>query len=122
MGLTQHTNGVDSNINAVVNLLLLGGHMGGPGAGTCCVRGHSNVQGDRTMGIWERPGKPFLEALGHLSSDFTAPEEKWGTDTVETIHALCEGRIKVFFAVSGGQRFRTLRTRHIRLMRCNGAV
>ena len=63
MGLTQQKNGVD-NVAAVVNLLLLGGHMGRPGAGTCCVRGHSNVQGDRTMGIWERPGKPFLEALG----------------------------------------------------------
>jgi molybdopterin-dependent oxidoreductase alpha subunit len=59
MGLTQQKNGVD-NVAAVVNLLLLGGHIGKPGAGTCCVRGHSNVQGDRTMGVWERPPKRFL--------------------------------------------------------------
>jgi molybdopterin-dependent oxidoreductase alpha subunit len=98
MGLTQQKNGVD-NVAAVVNLLLLGGHMGKPGAGTCCVRGHSNVQGDRTMGVWERPGKPFLDALGR-EFNFVPPAQ-WGTDTVETIHAMCEGKIKVFLAISG---------------------
>ncbi len=98
MGLTQQKNGVD-NVAAVVNLLLLGGHMGKPGAGTCCVRGHSNVQGDRTMGIWERPGKRFLEALGH---EFNfVPPANWGKDTVETLHAMCERQIKVFVAISG---------------------
>src|SRR5262249_41758434 len=59
MGLTQHRNAV-ANIQEVVNLLLLGGHLGRPGAGACPVRGHSNVQGDRTMGIWEKPGPQFL--------------------------------------------------------------
>ncbi len=98
MGLTQQKNGVD-NVAAVVNLLLLGGHMGRPGAGTCCVRGHSNVQGDRTMGIWERPSKRFLKALG---SEFNfTPPAKWGKDTVETLHAMCERQIKVFVAISG---------------------
>ena len=98
MGLTQQKNGVD-NVAAVVNLLLLGGHMGKPGAGTCCVRGHSNVQGDRTMGVWERPPKPFLEALGR-EFNFVPPAQ-WGKDTVETIHAMCDRQIKVFFAISG---------------------
>jgi molybdopterin-dependent oxidoreductase alpha subunit len=98
MGLTQQKNGVD-NVAAVVNLLLLGGHMGKSGAGTCCVRGHSNVQGDRTMGIWERPGKPFLEALGR-EFNFVPPMD-WGKDTVETLHAMCEKQIKVFLAISG---------------------
>jgi anaerobic selenocysteine-containing dehydrogenase len=98
MGLTQQKNGVD-NVAAVVNLLLLGGHMGKPGAGTCCVRGHSNVQGDRTMGVWERPPKRFLEALGR-EFNFVPPAQ-WGKDTVETIHAMCDRQIKVFFAISG---------------------
>jgi molybdopterin-dependent oxidoreductase alpha subunit len=98
MGLTQQKNGVD-NVLSLVNLQLLGGHMGRPGAGTCCMRGHSNVQGDRTMGIWERPGKPFLEALGR---EFNfAPPRQWGKDVVETIHAMHDGQIKIFFAISG---------------------
>src|SRR6202041_3070575 len=62
-GLTQQRNGVD-NVSMIVNLLLVGGNIGRPGAGTVCVRGHSNVQGDRTMGVWERPPKAFLDALG----------------------------------------------------------
>ena len=62
MGLTQHRNGV-ANVASVMNLLLIGGHMGRPGAGACCVRGHSNVQGDRTMGIWERASGVFLDSL-----------------------------------------------------------
>jgi molybdopterin-dependent oxidoreductase alpha subunit len=98
LGLTQQRNGVD-NVSMIVNLLLVGGHMGRPGAGTVCVRGHSNVQGDRTMGIWERPPKPFLEALGkEFGFD---PPQKWGYDTVETLHAMFQGDIKVFFAISG---------------------
>ena len=60
MGLTQHKNGVD-NIREIVNLLLLKGSIGKSGAGTCPVRGHSNVQGDRTMGIWEKPKTSFLD-------------------------------------------------------------
>ncbi len=98
LGVTQQRNGVD-NVNMIVNLLLVGGHMGRPGAGTVCVRGHSNVQGDRTMGIWERPPKPFLDALG---KEFGfEPPQKWGYDTVETLHAMFAGDIKVFFAISG---------------------
>jgi molybdopterin-dependent oxidoreductase alpha subunit len=98
LGVTQQRNGVD-NVNMIVNLLLVGGHMGRPGAGTVCVRGHSNVQGDRTMGIWERPPKPFLAALG---KEFGfEPPSKWGYDTVETLHAMFAGDIRVFFAISG---------------------
>ena len=62
MGLTQHKNGV-SVIQEVTNLLLMGGHIGKKGAGLCPVRGHSNVQGDRTVGIWERPSEAFLKKL-----------------------------------------------------------
>jgi molybdopterin-dependent oxidoreductase alpha subunit len=98
LGLTQHRNGVD-NVSMIVSLLLVGGNIGRPGAGTVCVRGHSNVQGDRTMGVWERPPKPFLDVLG---KEFNfAPPQKWGYDTVETLHAMFAGDIKVFFAISG---------------------
>lgn len=62
MGLTQHKNAVDT-IKEIVNLLLLKGSIGKPGAGTCPVRGHSNVQGDRTMGIYEKPSAKFLQSL-----------------------------------------------------------
>jgi molybdopterin-dependent oxidoreductase alpha subunit len=98
LGVTQQRNGVD-NVSMIVNLLLVGGHMGRPGAGTVCVRGHSNVQGDRTMGIWERPPKPFLDAL-KKEFNFEPPQKK-GYDTVETLHAMFGGDIKVFFAISG---------------------
>jgi molybdopterin-dependent oxidoreductase alpha subunit len=98
LGMTQHRNGVD-NVAMIVNLLLVGGHMGRPGAGTVCVRGHSNVQGDRTMGIWERPPKAFLDALG---KEFNfEPPRKSGYDTVESLHAMFDGYVKVFFAISG---------------------
>ena len=98
LGMTQHRNGVD-NVAMIVNLLLVGGHMGRPGAGTVCVRGHSNVQGDRTMGIWERPPKAFLDALG---KEFKfEPPRKSGYDTVESLHAMFDGYVKVFFAISG---------------------
>ncbi|MGA2430148.1 MAG: FdhF/YdeP family oxidoreductase [Candidatus Acidiferrum sp.] len=98
LGVTQQRNGVD-NVSMIVNLLLAGGHIGRPGAGTVCVRGHSNVQGDRTMGVWERPPKAFLDALG---KEFNfEPPRKWGYDTVETLHAMFDGDLKVFFAISG---------------------
>jgi molybdopterin-dependent oxidoreductase alpha subunit len=98
LGVAQQNNGVD-NVSMIVNLLLVGGNIGRPGAGTVCVRGHSNVQGDRTMGVWERPPKPFLEAL---KKEFNfEPPQKWGYDTVETIHAMFDGDVKVFFAISG---------------------
>ena len=64
MGLTQQPNGVEV-IQDVANLLLMGGHIGRPGAGLCPVRGHSNVQGDRTMGIWERPSDSFIAGMEH---------------------------------------------------------
>jgi molybdopterin-dependent oxidoreductase alpha subunit len=98
LGVTQQRNGVD-NVSMIVNLLLVGGHIGRPGAGTVCVRGHSNVQGDRTMGVWERPPKAFLDVLG---KEFNfEPPRKWGYDTVETLHAMFDGDVKVFFAISG---------------------
>jgi molybdopterin-dependent oxidoreductase alpha subunit len=98
MGLTQHKNAV-ANIGEIVNLLLLRGQIGKPGAGACPVRGHSNVQGDRTMGIWERPTDAFLDALAR-ELDFEPPR-RHGLDTVETIKAMHERRVKVFFAVGG---------------------
>jgi molybdopterin-dependent oxidoreductase alpha subunit len=98
MGLTQHKNAV-ANIQEIVNLMLLRGQVGQPGAGLCPVRGHSNVQGDRTMGIWERPRDAFLDALG---GEFGfEPPRHHGLDTVESIKAMHEGKTKVFFAMGG---------------------
>ena len=98
MGLTQHKNGVD-NVKETVNLLLMGGNIGRPGAGVCPVRGHSNVQGDRTMGIWEKPKKSFLDSLGKRF-DFKPPLEH-GYDTVSAIKAMYEGEAKVFIGLGG---------------------
>ncbi len=98
MGLTQHKNAVDT-IKEVVNLLLLKGSIGKPGAGTCPVRGHSNVQGDRTMGIYEKPSPKFLEQI-ERSFGFKPPQEH-GYDTVECIRAMHEGKAKVFIGMGG---------------------
>ncbi len=98
MGLTQHRNAVDT-IQELINLLLLGGHIGRPGAGACCVRGHSNVQGDRTMGIGHNMPQSFLDALAKEFA-FTPPA-KSGFDVVETIKAMHDGRVKVFIALGG---------------------
>ncbi|HEX2271489.1 MAG TPA: FdhF/YdeP family oxidoreductase, partial [Pyrinomonadaceae bacterium] len=98
MGLTQHRNAV-ANIQEIVNLMLLRGQVGKPGAGLCPVRGHSNVQGDRTMGIWERPTAAFLDRLG-AEFDFEPPRNH-GFDTVRAIHAMHEGQGRVFFALGG---------------------
>jgi molybdopterin-dependent oxidoreductase alpha subunit len=98
MGLTQHKQAVPT-IREIVNFLLLRGNIGRPGAGACPVRGHSNVQGDRTMGIWEKPSAGFLDALG-AEFDFAPPREH-GYDTVKTIRAMRDGRIRVFMAVGG---------------------
>jgi molybdopterin-dependent oxidoreductase alpha subunit len=98
MGLTQHKNAVD-NIREIVNLLLLKGSIGKPGAGTCPVRGHSNVQGDRTMGIWEAPPQAFLDSL-KTQFGFEPPREH-GYNTVEAIKAMHEGKAKTFFAMGG---------------------
>src|SRR5262245_53435492 len=98
MGLTQHKNAV-ANIQEIVNLMLLRGQVGKPGAGFCPVRGHSNVQGDRTVGIWERPTAAFLDALGH-QFDFEPPR-RHGYDTVRASQAMHNGQGKVFFALGG---------------------
>jgi len=98
MGLTQHQNAV-ANIQEIVNLMLLRGQIGNPGAGFCPVRGHSNVQGDRTMGIWERPTETFLN---RLASEFDfEPPRNHGFDTVKAIHAMHDGGAKIFFALGG---------------------
>ena len=98
MGLTQHKNGV-ANIQEIVNLLLLKGSIGRQGAGTCPVRGHSNVQGDRTMGIWEKPKPDFLDKLDETFA-FKSPREH-GFDVVESIAAMHEGKASVFFGMGG---------------------
>ena len=98
MGLTQHKNAVDT-IKEIVNLLLLKGSIGKTGAGTCPVRGHSNVQGDRTMGIYEKPSKMFLKAIED-NFQFTPPDQQ-GYDVVESIKAMHHGKPKVFFAMGG---------------------
>jgi len=98
MGLTQQKHGVPT-IREVVNFLLLRGNLGRPGAGVCPVRGHSNVQGDRTMGIWERMPQEFLDALG---TEFDlSPPTRHGYDSVNGVRAMRDGRASVFVGVAG---------------------
>lgn len=98
MGLTQHKNGV-ANVQEVVNLLLMRGAFGKPGAGACPVRGHSNVQGDRTVGIVEKPKAAFLDALEkHFG---VAMPREHGYDTVAAIQAMHRGQVDVFFGMGG---------------------
>jgi molybdopterin-dependent oxidoreductase alpha subunit len=98
MGLTQHVNAVD-NIQEIVNLLLVKGSIGKEGAGTCPVRGHSNVQGDRTMGIAERPSKKLLDKISE-NFGFTPPKEH-GYSVVDSIAAMHQKKAKVFIAMGG---------------------
>jgi len=98
MGITQHRHSV-ATIQMIVNLLLLRGNLGREGAGACPVRGHSNVQGDRTMGIYEKPAAAFLDRLGEVFG-FEPPREP-GFDTVGAIEAMLDGRGKVFIAMGG---------------------
>ncbi len=98
MGLTQQRKAVDT-IKEIVNLLLLRGNIGKPGAGASPIRGHSNVQGDRTMGIWECMPESFLDALGREFA-FDPPRAP-GLDSVDTLHAMRDGRVKVFMALGG---------------------
>ncbi|MBC7978668.1 MAG: FdhF/YdeP family oxidoreductase, partial [Myxococcales bacterium] len=98
MGLTQHKNSV-AMIQEVVHLMLLRGNVGRPGAGLCPVRGHSNVQGDRTMGIDHHPRPALLDALGKVFG--FAPPRAHGYDTVQTIRALETGELRVFVALGG---------------------
>lgn len=98
MGLTQHRNAV-ATIREIANVHLLLGAIGRPGAGLCPVRGHSNVQGDRTMGIFEKMPEPFLAALEQQAG--VPVPRKHGFDTVDSIHAMHDGRAKVFIALGG---------------------
>lgn len=98
MGLTQHINGVD-NIQELVNLLLMKGSIGKSGAGTCPVRGHSNVQGDRTMGIYEKPSKEFLDTL--FKTFGFEPPRKNGVNVVDAIEVMHCEKGKVFMAMGG---------------------
>jgi molybdopterin-dependent oxidoreductase alpha subunit len=98
MGITQHENGV-ANVQSIVNFALLRGQIGRRGAGLCPVRGHSNVQGDRTVGIWEKMSAEFLAALGK-EFGFTPPAHH-GYDTVRAIAAMHAGRVKVFMGLGG---------------------
>jgi molybdopterin-dependent oxidoreductase alpha subunit len=98
MGITQHEHGV-ANVQEILNLLLLRGNIGVPGAGPCPVRGHSNVQGDRTVGITEKPGAAFLDALAR-EFDF-APPRAHGTDVVAAIRAMRDGRARAFVGMGG---------------------
>jgi molybdopterin-dependent oxidoreductase alpha subunit len=98
MGITQHRNAV-ATVKEFANVAFLQGNIGKPGAGLCPVRGHSNVQGDRTMGIWERPPGHFLDRL-HEEFGFEPPREH-GFDSVAAIKALRDGDAKVFIAMGG---------------------
>jgi molybdopterin-dependent oxidoreductase alpha subunit len=98
MGLTQHRRGV-LNVQMLSNLLLLGGHIGREGAGICPVRGHSNVQGQRTVGMTEKPELAPLDKLAGLY-DFEPPRDK-GLDTVATCRGVIEGSVKAFIGLGG---------------------
>ncbi|GGB03298.1 MULTISPECIES: FdhF/YdeP family oxidoreductase [Mucilaginibacter] len=98
MGITQHKNGVDT-VKEIVNLAMLKGAIGKPGAGLCPVRGHSNVQGNRTMMIWDKPKPKQLDKLKEVFG--FEPPRGHGYDVVESIKAMDEGKLKVFFAMGG---------------------
>ncbi|MEO8327008.1 MAG: molybdopterin dinucleotide binding domain-containing protein, partial [Nitrospirota bacterium] len=98
MGMTQHKNAV-ANMQEIINFLLLRGNIGRPGAGPCPVRGHSNVQGDRTMGITENPTPEFLDRLEKVCH--FQPPTKRGHDAVRGIKAMHAGKAKVFIALGG---------------------
>ncbi|KAI3590613.1 putative formate dehydrogenase oxidoreductase protein [Cupriavidus sp. U2] len=98
MGLTQHKHSVQT-IQMLTNLMMLRGNIGREGAGLCPVRGHSNVQGNRTVGIEEQPTEAFLDKLG-AAFRFTPPREH-GYDVVESIEAMLRGDVKIFVALGG---------------------
>ena len=118
MGITQQPDAVDT-IQTLINLLLLKGNIGRPGTGACPVRGHSNVQGDRTMGITEKPKPAFLDAL-EAEFGITAPRRE-GYNTVASIKAMAEGRAKVFIGMGGNFASATPDTEFTEaaLARCN---
>ena len=98
MGLTQHRN-ASSTVQQLVNLLLLRGNIGRPGAGICPLRGHSNVQGDRTVGLWEKPSEPFLAAMDAVFG-FRSPREH-GHTVVQAIAAMERGETRFFMGLGG---------------------
>jgi molybdopterin-dependent oxidoreductase alpha subunit len=98
MGLTQHKHAVRT-IQMLSNLMMMRGHIGRRGAGLCPVRGHSNVQGDRTMGIEEKPSQAFLDRLQQVFG--FEPPRAHGYDVVESIQAMLDGHVKVFFGMGG---------------------
>jgi molybdopterin-dependent oxidoreductase alpha subunit len=98
MGLTQHKNSVPT-VQLLSNLMMMRGNIGRRGAGLCPVRGHSNVQGDRTVGIEEQPTQQFLDRLGEVYH-FEPPREH-GLDVVNTIQAMLDGKVKVFIGLGG---------------------
>jgi molybdopterin-dependent oxidoreductase alpha subunit len=98
MGLTQHRNGVET-VQMLANLLLLRGNIGKVGAGICPVRGHSNVQGQRTVGITEKPELAPLDKLRELYG-FEPPRQK-GFTTVETCEGVLAGTVKAFISLGG---------------------
>jgi molybdopterin-dependent oxidoreductase alpha subunit len=121
MGLTQHREAV-ATISEIVNVLLLQGNIGKPGAGPCPVRGHSNVQGDRSMGIWEKMPDGFLDRLDREFS-FTSPREH-GIDATGTVKRLRDGAVRVFVAMGGNFAMATPDTEvvHRGLRRCDLTV
>ncbi|WP_104082106.1 FdhF/YdeP family oxidoreductase [Cryobacterium sp. Y11] len=98
LGLTQQPHSVNT-LKEIINLLLLQGNFGKPGAGACPVRGHSNVQGDRTMGVWEKPKEPMLAALD-AEFGIVSPREH-GLDSVDTVDAFVHDRVDVFVSMGG---------------------
>lgn len=98
MGITQHRLGTE-NVQQVANLLFLRGNIGRPGAGICPVRGHSNVQGDRTVGADEKPKPEFLDRLGHVFG--FAPPRAHGHNVVHALEAMLDGRAKIFIGMGG---------------------
>ena len=98
MGITQHENGSE-NVQEIVNLLLLKGAIGKPGAGTCPVRGHSNVQGDRTVGVWDKAKPELMDSLEAFFG-FKPPRED-GFASVDAVKAMADGKVKVFFSLGG---------------------
>ncbi|MBN6148921.1 FdhF/YdeP family oxidoreductase [Xanthomonas sp. AmX2] len=121
MGITQHKHSV-ATIHMITNLLLLRGHLGRPGAGACPVRGHSNVQGDRTMMIYEKPPAAFLDRVQEVFG-FAPPREP-GYDTVGAIEAMLDGRARTFFGMGGNFATATPDTEatHRALRRCDLTV
>ncbi len=98
MGITQHRTG-SANVQQIANLLLLRGNIGRPGAGICPVRGHSNVQGDRTVGIDEKPSATFLDQIEKVFG--FAPPRAHGHHVVQAVQAMIDGRAKVFIGLGG---------------------